>query len=421
MQHNNIKMRLTVMNFLQFATWGAWLISLGGYMAVALHADGAQIGAVYALMGIASLFMPGIIGIVADRWVNAERLLGILHLVAGGILIAVANTTDYTSFYTLMLFLCMCYMPTLALTYTIAYSALNNAKLDIVKTFPPIRVWGTVGFILAMWIVDLTGSGRSEMQFYISAAFAIALGIYSFTLPACPPNRSTGSEKKSLLATLGLDAFVLFKSQKMAVFFIFSILLGACLQITNAFGNPFLDSFKADYADSLAVRFPNILLSLSQISETLFILAIPFFLGRFGIKNVMLISMLAWMFRFGFFGIGNPGDGFIFLILSMIVYGMAFDFFNISGSIFVDREVDPKIRASAQGLFIIMTNGIGAIIGSFASGRIVKHFTHDGVTDWQTVWYILATYAFVIMVLFAILFRYKEETKGDPKLTKINH
>lgn len=414
MQNNNIKIRLTVMNFLQFATWGAWLISLGGYMAVKLSADGEQIGAVYALMGIASLFMPGIIGIVADRWVNAERLLGALHLIAGGILIAVANTMDYGLFYTLMLCLCMCYMPTLALTYTIAYSALNKAKLDIVKTFPPIRVWGTVGFILAMWIVDLTGSGRSEMQFYISAAFAILLGIYSFTLPACPPNREVGAEKKSLLSTLGLDAFVLFKSRKMAVFFIFSILLGACLQITNAFGNPFLDSFKADYADSLAVRYPNVLLSLSQISETLFILAIPFFLSRFGIKRVMLISMLAWVLRFGLFGIGNPGDGFIFLILSMIVYGMAFDFFNISGSIFVDREVDTKIRASAQGLFIIMTNGIGAIIGSLASGWIVKHFTHGGTTDWQTVWYILAGYAFVIMVLFAILFRYKEEQGTSP-------
>lgn len=409
MQNNNIKLRLTVMNFLQFSTWGAWLISLGGYMAVKLGADGEQIGAVYALMGIASLFMPGIIGIIADRWVNAERLLGILHLIAGGILIAVANTTDYGSFYALMLFLCMCYMPTLALTYTIAYSALNKARLDIVKTFPPIRVWGTVGFILAMWIVDLSGSGRSEMQFYISAGFAILLGIYSFTLPACPPNRDAGAEKKSLLSTLGLDAFVLFKSQKMAVFFIFSVLLGACLQITNAFGNPFLDSFKADYADSLAVRYPNVLLSLSQISETLFILAIPFFLSRFGIKRVMLISMLAWVLRFGFFGIGNPGDGFVFLVLSMIVYGMAFDFFNISGSIFVDREVDTKIRASAQGLFIIMTNGIGAIIGSLASGWIVKHFTHDGVTAWQTVWFILAGYAFVIMVLFAILFRYKEQ------------
>lgn len=378
-------------------------------MAVSLQADGEQIGSTYALMGIASLFMPGIVGIIADRWVNAERILGLLHLIAGGLLICIARTTDYSAFYTLMTLLCLCYMPTLGLTYTIAYSALNKARLDIVKTFPPIRVWGTVGFILAMWIVDLTGSGRSEMQFYISAIFAIILGVYSFTLPPCPPDRSTGHKNKSLLSTLGLDAFVLFKNRKMAVFFIFSVLLGACLQITNAFGNPFLDSFKAEYAESLAVKYPNILLSLSQISETLFILAIPFFLSKFGIKRVMLISILAWALRFGLFSIGNPGSGFIFLVLSMIVYGMAFDFFNISGSIFVDREVSPSIRASAQGLFIIMTNGLGAIIGSLASGWLVNYFTTAGVTDWPMVWGILAGYAVVIMILFALIFRYKED------------
>ncbi len=413
MQQTNIKARLIAMNFLQFATWGAWLISFGGYMMEVLHFTGLQVGAVYGTMGIASLFMPGIIGIIADRWVNAERLLGILHLIGAGLLVAVASTSAYPTLYTLMLLLCMCYMPTLGLTYTIAYSALNKAGMDIIKTFPPIRVWGTVGFILSMWLVDLTGSGRSEMQLYISAAFAIILGLYSFTLPACPPAKGKSGQRKGLLSSLGLDAFVLFKDKKMAIFFVFSILLGACLQITNTFGNPYLDSFREGYADSLAVRFPNILLSLSQISETLFILAIPFVLGRFGIKRVMIISMLAWVLRFAFFGIGDPGSGFVFLILSMIVYGMAFDFFNISGSMFVDKEVEPSIRASAQGLFIIMTNGVGAIIGSFGSGWVVDRFTtimEDGtrVISWEPVWYIFAGYALTIAVLFALMFRYKE-------------
>ncbi|WP_455498434.1 nucleoside permease [Coprobacter sp.] len=406
----NVKLRLIIMNFLQFFIWGSWLISLGGYMGGSLGFEGGQIGAIFATMGIASVFMPGLLGIIADRWMNAERLLGICHLLGAVLLYYASTLTTYEPMYWVMLLNMMVYMPTLALTNAVSYNALERYKMDIVKDFPPIRVWGTIGFICAMWAVDLSGIARSPMQLYVGSAAALMLGIYSFTLPSCIP---TKSQKKSMLSAFGLDALVLFKQKKMAIFFLFSMLLGAALQVTNTFGGSFLDSFKSipEYEHSFGVEHPNILLSISQMSETLFILAIPFFLKRFGIKQVMLISMFAWTLRFGLFGLGNPGSGLVLLILSMIVYGMAFDFFNISGSLFVEKETSPAIRASAQGLFMIMTNGLGAIIGGNASGWVVDYFTHDGITNWPAAWYVFAGYAAIIGIIFAIVFKYKHNPK----------
>lgn len=412
----HLKGRLIVMNFLQFFIWGSWLISLGRYCGNVMHFDGLQIGNLFGTMGIASIFMPGLMGIVADKWINAERLLSILHLLSAAALIYVASIiptpdgANYWQFYAGVLMMSVFYMPTISLTNAIAYSSLAKANMDIVKNFPPIRVWGTVGFIIAMWLVNMTKSMDSNMQLYISTVASLILAVYAFSLPKCPPTPKNAHKNSSLLSALGLDAFVLFKDRKMAVFFIFSVLLGAALQVTNTYGNMFLDSFSSTFPDSFAVKYPNILLSLSQISETLFILAIPFFMKRFGIKRVMLMSLVAWVFRFGFFVVGDPGmPGVIFLTLSMIVYGMAFDFFNISGSMFVDREADPSMRAGAQGLFMIMTNGLGAIIGGFASGSVIKALTGaDGIVNWQMAWGIFAVYALVVSILFAMLFHYKE-------------
>ena len=407
----SIKYRLIIMNFLQFFVWGSWLISLGGYMGSVLHFEGGQIGAIFATMGIASLIMPGLTGIIADKWVNAERLYGILHLLGAGCLFYASTATDYTHMYWAMLLNLLVYMPTLSLANTVSYNALEQYKCEIVKDFPPIRVWGTIGFICAMWAVDLTGFKSSCAHLYVGGAAAFLLGLYSFTLPACPP---TKSENKSMLSAFGLDALVLFKRKKMAIFFLFSMLLGAALQITNSYGDLFLGSFASipEYANSFGVKHSVILLSISQMSETLFILAIPFFLKHFGIKRVMLISMFAWVFRFGLFGLGDPGSGLWMLILSMIVYGMAFDFFNISGSLFVELEAKPAIRASAQGLFFIMTNGLGAIIGGYASGAVVDAFSvyDDGMLvsrEWPDIWFIFAGYALIIGILFALVFRYK--------------
>lgn len=401
-----IKARLTVMNFLQFFIWGSWLISLGSYMGGVLGFSGIQIGSVFTTMGIASLFMPGLLGIVADRWLNAERVLGISHIIAALFLIYASTLTDFPSFYIAILLHSFFYMPTIALNNAVSYALLERNNSNIVKEFPPIRVMGTVGFVVAMWVIDFCGWTQSPYQLYVSAGAGIFLGIYSFTMPAVVPAHNP--EKKSFASALGLDAFVLFRRKKMAVFFVFAMLLGAALQITNAFGGPFLDDFKTTHPNSFAVQRPNILLSISQISETLFILSIPFFLNRFGIKRIMLFSMLAWVLRFGFFALGNPDERFWLLLLSMIVYGMAFDFFNISGSLFVEKEAEPTIRSSAQGLFMIMCNGIGAIIGGLASGWVVDHFTVNGVKDWQSIWFTFATYALLLAIIFPIAFREKK-------------
>lgn len=403
----NIKLRLTIMNFLEFFVWGAWLISLGSYMAVELKFSGTQIGAVYATMGIASLFMPALLGIVADRWMNAERILGLCHLTGAALLLWASTVSDFNVFYVLMLLNAMLFMPTIALNNTVSYIVLEKNNMDIVKVFPPIRVWGTIGFIAAMWLVDLLGWTKSPMQLYVSAGAGILLGLYAFTIPACRPSGKRAT--KGILGAFGLDAFVLFKRRKMIIFFLFAMLLGAALQITNAFGGPFLDDFTATFPDSFGVQHPNILISISQISETVFILTIPFFLKKFGIRNVMLMSIFAWVFRFALFAIGDPGPGLYLLILSMIVYGMAFDFFNISGSLFVEKEADINIRASAQGLFMLMTNGVGAYLGGTISGWVVDYFTIDGIKDWQSIWFTFAGYALVLGIIFPLAFRYKHK------------
>jgi MFS transporter, NHS family, xanthosine permease len=412
----NIKTRIVWMNFLQFFVWGSWLISLGAYLFNVLHFTGVQVGSIYGTMGLASLFMPALLGIVADRWINAERVLGMCHIIGAGLLLWASTVTDYPTLHTIMLLNCMVYMPTLALNNTVSYIILEGKGFNIVKEFPPIRFWGTIGFIAAMWVIDFVGWTKSPFQLYLSAGAALLLGIYAFTMPACPPAKL--QKKKGIISALGLDAFILFRNKKMLIFFIFSMMLGAALQITNALGGAYLDDFKLNYADAFGVKHPNLLLSISQISETLFILSIPFFLQRFGIKRVMLISIFAWVFRFGLFAIGNPGPGLGLLILSMIVYGMAFDFFNISGSLFVEKEANITIRASAQGLFMLMTNGIGAFLGTWISGYVVDYFTEGGIKDWSKIWFSFAAYALVIGILFPIFFRYKH----DPlSLNEIKH
>src|SRR5688572_19753629 len=403
----SVALRLTVMNFMQFFVWGAWLISFSAYTSESLGFTGLQIGSIYGTMGVASLFMPGLMGIVADRWVNAERLYGLLHLTGAGLLLWASTVKDYETLYWIMLFNAMVYMPTIALNNTISFRVLEQQGMNFIQKFPPIRVWGTVGFIAAMWCTDLSGSNLTIGQLYISAGAAVFLGLYGFSLPARPPSRDAG--KRTLAEALGLDAFVLFRRAQMVVFFLCAMLLGGALQITNAFGSAFLADFAGAYPDSFGVRNSNILISISQISETLFILTIPFFLQRFGIKVVMLIAIFAWVLRFGLFAYGDPGPGLWMLVLSMIVYGMAFDFFNISGSMYVNLEANARIRASAQGLYMVMTNGLGAFLGTMVAGVVVDQHTVDGVRDWQAIWLAFASYALVLGILFPFVFRYRHD------------
>lgn len=443
----NIKIRLIILSFLQFAVWGAYLTSMGNYLgSIGL---GQQIGLFYAMQGFVSILMPAIMGIIADRWIPAQKLLGISHLIAAIFLGAAgyygmqhSDSTDFTTLFTLYSLSVMFYMPTIALSNSVAYSALINNNFDTIKTFPPIRTFGTIGFIVAMLFVNFAGFENGNFtlnfsnsqgfvsfqntyaQFFVSAFLGIVLFAYSFTLPHCPTNKS--DEKQTLSDALGLKAFALFKDKKMAIFFVFSMLLGISLQITNGYANPFITSFKdiPQYADSWGANNANALISLSQVSETLCILLIPFCLKRFGIKKVMLMAMFSWFLRFGLFAVGDPGSGVWMFILSMIVYGVAFDFFNVSGSLFVDQETDDNIRSSAQGVFMMMTNGLGSTIGMLVAGEIVNYYQIfsdiDPVTKmngWYSAWTIFACYSLVVAILFMLVFKYKHTPE---KLKNIN-
>jgi len=403
----SIKLRLTILNFLQFFIWGTYLTSLGGYMFVTLKFQGSDIGNAFLTLGIASIIMPGVLGLLADKYINAEKLQGICHVLGAMALYYASTVNSPSAMFLAMLFVCMAYMPTISLNNTVSYSVLKSNNLDPQKTFPPIRVWGTIGFIAAQWLTDLSGWTLTSNQLVFAAGSSLVTGLYCFTIPPSQPQNT--NSKNSLKSIFGLDALVLLKEKRMAMFFGFSLLLGAALQVTNQWGVTFIDYFKnvPEYASTWGVEHSNILISISQISETAFIVTIPFFLRKFGIKKVMLMSMLAWVLRFGLFGFGDPGSGLVFLVLSMIVYGMAFDFFNISGSLFIEKETDSKLRGSAQGLFMMVTNGIGAMIGSFASGRILDALTAGDKTDWSSFWYIFAAYALLISIFFGILFKYK--------------
>jgi MFS transporter, NHS family, xanthosine permease len=423
----SLKLRLIVMNFLQFFVWGSWLISIGAYWFQNKHWSGTQFGAIFSTMGIASLFMPSIVGIIADKWINAEKLYGVLHLAGAAMLFVLPTIDNPNTFFWAILLTMICYMPTIALAITVAYNAMKESNMDLVRDYPPIRVWGTIGFIVALWVISLLHLGTSPAQFYVAGTSAVLLGLFAFTLPPCPP-RLNRARSQTWADSLGLSSFVLLKNPKLAVFFLFAMLLGAALQLTNAYGDTFLHDFaKIDtFRNALAVRYPEIIMSISQVSETLFILTIPFFLKRFGIKTVMLMSMLAWTLRFALFAYGDPGNGLWMIVLSCIVYGAAFDFFNISGSLFVENQCDPKIRASAQGLFMLMTNGVGAVLGSLIAGYVIDHYFTDHACndmtaickDWYHIWMAFAAYALVTAIAFTVLFKHKHDAQnlGNPNV-----
>ncbi len=431
----SIKTRLIVMNILQWAVWGSYLTSMANYLGNA--GLGEHIGLFFALQGIVSIFMPTIMGIVADKWIPAQKLLGICHGIAAlGMLGAGyygwsqsgGGEASFAILFSLYAVGTAFYMPTIALSNSVAFNLLERNGYNTVKDFPPIRVFGTVGFILAMLFVNfasIPGVEDSQFmntynQFLTSGYIGLAMLIFCFTLPNCPCNTNP-DEKQTLSEKFGLNAFVLFKDKQMAIFFIFSMLLGAALQVTNAYATPFISHFQVTSPDSWGANNANAIYSVSQVAETLGILLIPFAMKKFGIKNVMLIAMGAWVLRFGLFGTGDTGSGVWMIILSCIVYGVAFDFFNISGALYTNSRTKGKLQNSAQGLFMLMTNGIGATVGTLAAQAIVNKFTHeisvDGniyrVGDWPTAWFIFAGYALVVGILFFILFK---KPKGDEPL-----
>ncbi len=428
-----VSLKLILMNFMEFAVWGAYLTSLGRYLGDI--GMGPQIKWFFAMQGIVSIFMPTLMGIVADRKIQAQKVLALCHALAGIFMIGAGaychmagSAVAFAPLFILYSLSVAFFMPTIAIANSVAYNALTKEGMDPVKDYPPIRVFGTVGFICSMLLTNFLPSGQawhfvsdaagnwswvledarmqaSFTQLYSSGILSLILCGYALTMPECPVNTGKG---QSLAEAFGLKAFTLFKDYKFAVFFVFSMLLGASLQITNGYANTFLGSFASNpaYADAFAVKNSNALISISQISETLCILLIPFFMKRFGIKKVMLIAMFAWVFRFGFFGLGNPAmPGVLLFILSCIVYGVAFDFFNISGSLYVEQNTTTDIRSSAQGVFMMMTNGLGATIGTLAAGAVVDACdVFNTPANWPTAWYIFAGYALVVAVLFWIMF-----------------
>ena len=427
--NSTIKFRLTIMSFLQFFVWGAWLTTIGTYCTEGKGWTFGQFGAIFSTLALSSILMPSLIGIIADKWMRAERLYGLLHICYGGILLLVPNLAwfqsqfpslstmpEYDLLYWVIFAGMICYMPTISLSNAVSYRILKMFEFDVVKDFPPIRVWGTIGFILAMWTTNLSASKANSTQFIIAGTIAILLGIYAFTLPACHPETKT-QEKKSIVEILGLNAFKLFGNYQMALFFIFSMLLGAALQLSNMYGDAYLSSFTKG---STVEQYSTIIYSISQISETIFILTIPFFLKRFGMKKVMLLALIAWVLRYGLFAVGGTSFGVISIVLSCVVYGMAFDFFLISGSMYIETTTDSKIRSSAQGLFIMMTNGFGAFFGTIASSKIIEKYylLPNGQTDWSGAWTLFAIYSLVVAVLFAVLFKQKHQ---EVDVSKISH
>lgn len=427
--NSTIKFRLTIMSFLQFFVWGAWLTTIGTYCTEGKGWTFGQFGAIFSTLALSSILMPSLIGIIADKWMRAERLYGLLHICYGGILLLVPNLAwfqsqfpslssmpEYDLLYWVIFAGMICYMPTISLSNAVSYRILKMFDFDVVKDFPPIRVWGTIGFILAMWTTNLSGSKANSTQFIIAGTIAILLGVYAFTLPACRPETKT-QEKKSIIEMLGLNAFKLFGNYQMALFFVFSMLLGAALQLSNMYGDAYLSSFTKG---STVEQYSTIIYSISQISETIFILTIPFFLKRFGMKKVMLLALIAWVLRYGLFAVGGTSFGVVSIVLSCVVYGMAFDFFLISGSMYIETTTDSKIRSSAQGLFIMMTNGFGAFFGTIASSKIIEKYylLPNGQTDWSGAWTLFAIYSLVVAVLFAVLFKQKHQ---EVDVSKISH
>ena len=427
--NKSIRFRLIVMNIIQWAVWGAYLTSMGSYLASIGLAT--KIGIFYAMQGIVSIFMPTLMGIVADKFIPAQKLLGLCHGIAGlgmigaGFYGMMAGTeVEFGILFSLYAIGAAFYMPTIALSNSAAYNILESNGYDTVKDFPPIRVFGTIGFICAMLFVNFVSINgiqfqNSYNQFFTSGILGILMLLYCFTLPECPCSKDNGADQ-TLAERFGLNAFSLFKDRQMAIFFIFSMLLGVALQITNGFANPFISHFKEipAFAETWGARNANALISISQVSETLGILLIPIAMKLFGIKRVMLIAMFAWVLRFGLFGAGNPGSGVWMLILSMIVYGVAFDFFNISGSLYVNMRTSAKIQNSAQGLFMLMTNGIGATIGTLTAQAVVNHFVYNPIArgeagNWSAAWYTFAIYAVVVAILFMVMFK---EPKDNAKV-----
>jgi len=386
-----IRLTLSAMMFVQYFVWGAWYVTLGTYLST-LGFDGSQIGLVYGTTAVAAMISPFFIGMVADRFFATERILALLHVTGAGLLYYASTLSTFGSLYPALLAYTLCYMPTLALTNALAFHHVKDAARD----FPQIRVLGTIGWIAAGLLVGRLGIEATAMPLRIAAGASLAMGLYSFLLPHTPPKRTAGPV--SVRTALGLDALALMRDRSFATLVIGSFLLCIPLQFYYAFTNLFLNE--------IGMAEPASKMTLGQMSEIGFMLLMPWFLARLGVKTTMLIGMAAWTARYVLFAHGNAGDLSWMLYAGILLHGICYDFFFVTGQIYVDQRADVSIRAAAQGFIAFVTLGAGMFIGAWTSGRVVEAYTlGPSAHDWWTIWMVPAAAAGVVLVLFFAFFR----------------
>jgi len=390
------------MMFLQFFIWGAWYVTMGTYLDKVLKATGVQVGAAYSAMAIATIFSPFFVGMIADKFFPAQRVLGVLHIIGAALLFYLSKIDNPSFFYWIVLLYSLMYAPTLALVNSVSFRQMNDPS----KEFPSIRFLGTIGWIVVGWMIDKVFKLSTEQlatTFVIAAAASALLGLMSFTLPDTPP-KAKGT-RATFTQVLGADAFVLFRSKDFLIFFIASILICIPLSFYYSFTNLFLTE--------VGMKSVTSNMTWGQVSEALFILAIPFFFKRFGVKWMIAIGMVAWTVRFVLFGYGDAGPGLWMLFAGIILHGVCFDFFFVTGQIYTDSKADVKIQSSAQGLITMATYGVGMWIGTLLSGYVKDYYTIDKISNWKSIWMVPAGIAFVVLIFFVMLFKDKKTTSGQ--------
>lgn len=405
---NNITARLSVMMFLQFFIWGGWFVTLGTYLAGTLSANGGQIAMAFSTQSWGAIIAPFIIGMIADRFFNAERILGVLHLVGAALLYMMYQAADFTAFYPYVLGYMIAYMPTLALVNSVSFGQMQDPS----KEFGKIRVWGTVGWIVAGLVISYVFSwdareaiaqGALRNTFMLCAIASLLLGLFSFTLPATPPKGK--GKAASLGEALGTDALSLLKNRNFLVFFASSVLICIPLAFYYQNANPFLTEIGVENATGK--------MTLGQVSEVLFMLALPIFLNKFGIKKTLVLGMLAWVIRYVLFAYGNADEGVVLLLMGIALHGLCYDFFFVSGQIYTDSKAGPNIKSAAQGLITLATYGVGMLVGFWVAGQITDAYIVADGHNWENVWLFPAGFAAVVLVLFLVFFKSEKVSTDD--------
>ena len=406
---NTITIRLSVMMFLQFFIWGGWFVTLGTFLGGTLGASGGEIGMAFSTQSWGAIIAPFIIGLIADRFFNAERILGILHLVGAVLMYLMYQSGDFASFYPYVLGYMIAYMPTLALVNSVSFGQMK----DPAKEFGKIRVWGTIGWIVAGLVISYVFSWDSQQAiadgmlrntFMLCAIASAALGVYSFTLPATPP-ASKGQEASGLGELLGFDALSLLKDKNFLVFFLSSVLICIPLAFYYQNANPFLTEIGVENATGK--------MTLGQVSEVLFMLALPVFLNRFGIKLTLMLGMAAWVLRYALFALGDADGGVMLLIVGIALHGICYDFFFVSGQIYTNAKATEQCKSAAQGLITLATYGVGMLVGFWVAGQVTDAYVTDAGHDWAPIWYFPAGFALAVLVIFVLLFKGEKVEAND--------